>query len=225
MELIQPLLAAEKTFVNMKDRREISLQTISSNWSNEIADAISAEKCGSVCLRRVAAVSVLFKNRYIDARNALNHVIIKRMLSNENRQSSRRYSSLVDWTAVLNRSIYLNSLPPVSPRSMKEACVCIGKYGVLRAGAAPSPKHKGKGHDGAASSMSGAVSSSDAVSPLSGTEAQEPLKPKQDIQNDSAKKPLLVPANIAKKTYSRKSKPWSSCGSCKNLAAIPTDWQ
>ena len=109
---------------------------------------------------------------------------------------------------------------------MEEARVCIGKYGVLRAGTAPSPKHRGKGHDGAASSLSGPVSSSsDAVSPLSGTEAQESLKPKQEIQNDSAKKPLLVPANIAKKTYSRKSKPWSSCGSCKNLAAIPTDWQ
>ncbi len=62
MELIQPLLAAEKTFVDMRDRQKISLQTISSNWSNKIADAISAEKCLSVCLRRVAAVSVLFKN-------------------------------------------------------------------------------------------------------------------------------------------------------------------
>ncbi len=82
---------------------------------------------------------------------------------------------------------------------MKEARVCIGKYGVLRAGTALSPKHKGKGHDGAGSSLSSAVSSSDAVSPLSGTEAQEPLKPKQDIQNDSTKKPLLFPANIAKK--------------------------
>lgn len=33
MKFIQPLLAAEKTFVEMRDRREISLQTILSNWS------------------------------------------------------------------------------------------------------------------------------------------------------------------------------------------------
>ncbi len=199
MELIQPLLAVEKTFVDMRDRREISLQTISSNWSNEIAGAISAEKCGSVCLLRVAAVSVLFKNRYTDARNALNHITIEQILSHKNKQSSRRYACLVDWTAVLNRLIHPNSLLPISLRSMKEARVCIGKYGVLRAGTAPSPKHKSKGHNVAASSLSCAASSSDAVSPLSGIEAQETLKPKQDNQNDSAKKPLLVPANIAKK--------------------------
>ena len=67
MELIEPLLGMEKTFLDMRDRADMSLQTISMNWSVDIAKVISFEKGGNTCLRRVASISLIFKNRYDDA--------------------------------------------------------------------------------------------------------------------------------------------------------------
>lgn len=52
----------------------------------------------------------VFKNRYTEARTALNSVIIEPILSKKNRQSCRRYASLIDWTAVLNRCNQLDLL-------------------------------------------------------------------------------------------------------------------
>ena len=85
IELIKPLLSIEKIFFDIRDRADMSLQTISMNWSINIAKVISSKKGGNTCLRRVASVSLIFKNRYDDTRNALNHVIIDRILSKKTR--------------------------------------------------------------------------------------------------------------------------------------------
>lgn len=70
---------------------------------------------GSVYLqtyyRIIAAVSVKYENRYRDARNAPQPFNHPAHPIEKNRQSSRGYANLMDWTAVLNRSG--SRLPPV----------------------------------------------------------------------------------------------------------------
>lgn len=77
----QALFSMQKIFLGMRDCGDISLQTISTNWSVKIANVISSEKSGQTCLCWAASVLALFKNRYINAWNSLNHVIIERILS------------------------------------------------------------------------------------------------------------------------------------------------
>ena len=70
----------------MKDRKNMSLPTISINWSINIAKVISSEKGGNICLCQVVLVFLIFKNWYDDTQNAFNHVIIDRILSKKTRQ-------------------------------------------------------------------------------------------------------------------------------------------
>lgn len=114
MELIQPLISVQKTIIDMRDQTKSLLETISRKWSQEIADVLRSENFGQTCYRTIAAVSGKYENRYQDARNALNHTIIQRILSQKSRQSSRRYANLMDWTAILNRSLQHQSLPPIT---------------------------------------------------------------------------------------------------------------
>ncbi|MCJ1348892.1 hypothetical protein MMC31_007125, partial [Peltigera leucophlebia] len=216
IELIEPLLGMEKTFLDMRDRADMSLQTISMNWSVDIAKVISSEKGGNTCLRRIASVSLIFKNRYDDARNALNHVIIDHILSKKTRQSCRRYASLVDWTVVLNRSTYYNSLPPITLSTMLEARVCIGDYGILRAGIAQQSTTKTK----------------ELVKSSSDSEQRDTVSEDEDRVTSGKQAPISfkrsLPSNpnpADNASILKKRKTWSSCNHCRNLDAIPTAWQ
>lgn len=43
----------------------------------------SVTKGGKTCLRRLASVSTLYKDRYMNARTLVNHIIMERILSNK----------------------------------------------------------------------------------------------------------------------------------------------
>lgn len=87
-----------------------------------------------MCLPRIASVSTLYKDRYMDARTLVNHVIIERVLSEKNKQSRQRFAGLIDWTAVLNSAVSPKSPPPIPDLLLKNARVCVGDFGILRAG-------------------------------------------------------------------------------------------
>lgn len=82
LDLIEPLLALKTTISEMRDRNTIALKTIADNWGPAAAKQIKAEVHGTSCLRQIASVSVLYKDRYGEARQKLNFWIISRILSN-----------------------------------------------------------------------------------------------------------------------------------------------
>lgn len=76
MELIEPLLALKSTVSEMGDWNVSALPKIAGNWGLPAAHQIKAEVQGTFCLRRIALVSALYKDRYLEARKELNYWII-----------------------------------------------------------------------------------------------------------------------------------------------------
>lgn len=100
------LFSSIKKFVDMRDQAKISHETIARTWGKEVSDVLRSKKFGQTCYRNIAAVSLKYEGRYLDARNALNRIIVARILANRNRQSSRRYAGMMDW---LDGAIKLDS--------------------------------------------------------------------------------------------------------------------
>lgn len=112
----------------MRDRARTSLETIARTRGKEVSDVLGSEKFGQTCYCTIAAVSLKYEGRYLNARNALNRIIIAPILANKNRQSSRRYANMIDWTALLNQTLLPESLP-VSAADIEAARVTIdGAY-------------------------------------------------------------------------------------------------
>lgn len=133
-DLIEPIMTCRQVFTVARDRRSAAINTISRNWSAEIAEAVGSEKGGQTCLRRIASVLTSYKDRYMDARTLVNYIIIERILSKKNKQSGRRVASLIDWTTLFNSAVSSESPPPISEVLLEKARVRIGDFGILRAG-------------------------------------------------------------------------------------------
>lgn len=103
-EPIKPFLTMNASVVDTRDRASLALKKIAQNWGLPVAQSIKKEVSGSQYLHRIAFVSLMYKDWYLNACQELNYCIITRILSKKIRQSNRCYGLLMDWTNVQNIS-------------------------------------------------------------------------------------------------------------------------
>lgn len=235
-DLVQPILELEQTSKSQgRNGISNSLATIASNWGADVAEICAMDKGGDSYYRRLASVSTVYKNRYDDARLAVNNVIISRILAKANKKSSKRYASLMDWTVVLNNPVPVNSPPPIPDKALKKTRVCIGKYGILKAGLGSGPD----ADDGDSASFDSSTTCEDNESntfisknKLRRSPRTVPGPQKPDVVDlegeqsnhsklDQGKTGITSGASDDKSV----SRPWVCCTKCKNVSGMPEQWR
>lgn len=68
----------------------------------------------------------------MNVRIFVNHIIIKRVLLEKNKQSMQKFTGLMNWTAIFNLSVFLKSPPLISDLFLKNTIMYIENFKILK---------------------------------------------------------------------------------------------
>ncbi len=165
-------------------------------------------------------MSFLYKDNYEDARHELNYCIINHILSKKSRQSARHYTSLMDWTSVLNSPNH-HGVPSIIMFQMLQAArIWIDGDGILKAGlSVPRKDAIDQQEDEEVEREKEEASSRKNTSQLSTAPNDEIKRLKRSTKSTPVDSSAKITISLPKTTP-----PWSACLHCTNGHNISEAW-